>query len=123
MAWRVVAVVERIGDRPSREGRHQALFRGVNERLRDLNERLGAARLPALDWLCECANSECVEQISMTAAEYAGVRANSVHFVVRPGEQHVFLDAETVVLETERFWVVEKFGEAAEAAGADGGRA
>ena len=109
-------MVERIGDRPWRTGRHQALFRAINERMRVLNERLDEARLPVPEWLCECANSECVVQIPMTLAEYADVRASPVRFAVSPGDAHVFLDAESVVLQTERFWVVEKFGEAAEAA-------
>ena len=56
----------------------------------------------------------------MTLAEYADLRASSVRFAVSPGDQHVFPDAESVVLQAERFWVVEKFGEAAEAAAADG---
>ncbi len=109
-------MVERIGDRPWRTGRYQALFREINERVRVLNERLGEARLTVPEWICECANSECVEQIPMTLAEYADVRANSVRFAVSPGDKHVFPDAESIVLQTEQYWVVEKFGEAAEAA-------
>ena len=116
-------MVERIGDRPWRTGRYQALFREINERVRVLNERLGEARVPVPEWLCECANSECVERIAMPLAEYADIRANSVRFAVSPGAQHVFPDAESIVLQTEQYWVVEKFGEAAAAATADGSRA
>jgi hypothetical protein len=72
--------------------------------------------LPILDWLCECANVDCVEQLAMTLAEYSSVHGSPVRFVVAPGPKHVFLDAEVVVVREERFWVVEKFGEAAEAA-------
>jgi hypothetical protein len=115
-------VEERVGDRPTREGRNQSLFREINERVRELNERLGEARLPMLDWLCECANTDCVEQIAMTLAEYGSVRADPARFVVAPGPNHFFRDAEVIVLREERFWVVEKFGEAAEAANTDGSR-
>lgn len=106
--------------RQVRAAKNQALFREVNERVRVANERLGEAIVAAPEWLCECANSECVERIPITLAEYADVRASSVRFAVSPGVAHVFLDAESVALQTERFWVVEKFGEAAEAATLDG---
>jgi hypothetical protein len=114
-------MVERIGDRPSREGRNQALFREINERVRERNERLVERPSSAVDWLCECANTDCAEQIRMTPADYAGVRTNAVHFFVAPGVQHVFPDAEDVVLQTDRYWVVRKYGEAAEAAAAADG--
>ena len=113
-------MVERIGDGPWRTGRYQALFREINERVRVLNERLGEATLPVPEWLCECANSACVEQISMTLAEYADVRASPGASRALLGVTHVLPDAERIVLQAERFWVVEKFGEAAEAAAADG---
>jgi hypothetical protein len=120
-AERVVGVV-RIGDRPARAGNNQSLFRLVNEQVRELNERLGGGRAAAFEWLCECANSECVERISMTRDEYAAVRASPIRFVVAAGQQHVWADVERVVLERNGFWVVEKFGEAAEAANPDGSR-
>ena len=85
-----------------------------------LNERLGEARLPVPEWLCECANTECVVQIPMTSSStQTFARALCASRSLR-ATAHVFLDAETVVLQTERFWIVEKFGEAAEAATADG---
>jgi hypothetical protein len=106
-----------------RAGRNQSLFREINDRVAELNERLTQVKLPQLDWLCECADTDCVEQISMTLAEYGDVRANPLQFAVAPGPTHVVPDAENIVVRSERFWVVEKFGEAAEEAGVvDGSR-
>ncbi len=50
----------------------------------------------------------------MTAAEYDAVRESSTTFVVAPG--HELLDFERVVETTDRFYVVEKNGEAARVA-------
>ena len=90
--------------RPWRTGRQQALFRAINERMRVLNERLdeeSTAHTRAA--MRQCANSECVVQIPMTLGQYADVGTSPVRFAVSPGDAHVFLDAETVVLQTERF--------------------
>ena len=67
-------------------GENQALFRDVNER------------------------------IMLTLEEYQELRANATHFAVVADDQHVVPEAERIVEKHERFWVVEKVGEAAEAA-------
>ena len=47
---------------------------------------------------------------------YEELRANPVHFAVASAEMHVVPEVERVVEKRERYWGVEKLGEAAEVA-------
>jgi hypothetical protein len=85
-----------------RFARNEAIFREVNERVADVSD--SQARMT--NFLCECGNIDCVEEISLTDAEYVELRSNSATFAVAPG--HTIEDVETVVKEADRFHVVEK---------------
>jgi len=98
--------------RVARAARNQAIYRLVNERVKELNEAFDAL-LPLGNWICECAKVECFEPIELTHEEYEAVRAIPTRFFVKPHEDHVFPDAEWVVERHERYWVVEKVGIAA----------
>jgi hypothetical protein len=52
----------------------------------------------------------------MTPEEYEELRANPTHFAVAPDDVHVFPEAERIIEKRERYWVVEKIGEAAKVA-------
>ena len=52
--------------------------------------------------------------VRLTIAEYEAVRAESTHFLVVPSDEHLSPAVERVVQRNERYWVVEKLGEAAE---------
>ena len=93
----------------ARVGRNQALYREVNERVREMNEAFDAL-LPIGEWICECANEQCFDKIEMTHEEYESVRAGERHFFVKPDDSHVASEAELVVERHERYWVVEKIG-------------
>ena len=94
-------------ERQRRIGENEAYWREVNEL---------APPEPGMlnDVFCECGRIECRERIQVTAGEYAAVRASATTFLVAPG--HEIADAERVVESTERYRVVEKFGEAAKVA-------
>jgi hypothetical protein len=96
-----------------RVGENQALFREVNERVRSLNQALS---LGVDTWICECANTGCFQRVELAASEYADVRSHPARFLVYPDESHVAPEAERVVDRNERYWVVEKLGEARRAA-------
>ena len=100
---------EATDSRAARAGRNQALYREVNERVREMNEAFDAF-LPLGEWICECANEECFETIEMTHGEYEAVRAGGTRFFVKPDDDHVVPEAEIVVERHERYWVVEKIG-------------
>lgn len=100
-------------ERGARAGQNQSLFREINDRVETLSEGFSDI-LPTAEWICECAKLTCTERITMTLEEYTGVRASSTHFAVAPG--HVYPDVERVAARLEKYWVVEKLGEAADTA-------
>jgi hypothetical protein len=91
--------------------RDQALFREVNERLRDLNETFAELAREST-FVCECANRDCLKHISLTLAEYEEVRRIPTHFAVADEPGHVFPDVERVTRVAPTYIVVEKFGRA-----------
>jgi hypothetical protein len=93
-------------------GRRQSLFRDVNEHIDGLAESFDL--LDQVPIICECASTECNEQIELTQAEYENLRRIPTHFAVKPG--HDIPDVERVVEQNKRFVVVEKFGESGLAA-------
>jgi hypothetical protein len=93
-------------------GRRQSLFRDVNEHIDELAEHFDL--LDQVPIICECASTECNEQIELTQAEYENLRRIPTHFAVLPG--HDIPEVERVVEQNERFVTVEKFGESALAA-------
>ena len=91
--------------------RDQALWREVNERMRDLNQAFEhVARFS--EFLCECANRNCMEHILMTLEEYERVRRVPTHFLVLPGKRHIVPEIERVVEEHDGYVIVEKYGDA-----------
>jgi hypothetical protein len=99
-----------VAEREERIGRNEVLFREVNERVEEIQSGEGVAR--RFDFLCECADRDCVEAVSLSLAEYEDVRSESTQFVVVPG--HEAPRVEFIVRVEDRFAVVRKQGEAAE---------
>jgi hypothetical protein len=100
-----------MGDaRSDRMAKNEALFRSVNERVKELSERLslvGVADGPeSEEYLCECVDVECMERVRMTGEEYERVRSNPLWFFVALG--HVAPEIERIIEENERYAVVEK---------------
>lgn len=85
-----------------RFARNEAIFREVNERVAEVTD----SEERMTNFLCECGNLDCIEEISLTDAEYVKVRSNAATFAVVPG--HALGDVETVIEETDRFHIVEK---------------
>jgi hypothetical protein len=95
-------------DAHARKGAHnQALLREVNERIVQV-----AHDAAHPEFLGECADTNCVEMIELSIAEYESIRSSPVRFPVKLG--HDYPEFERVVGENEHYIVVEKFGEAAE---------
>jgi hypothetical protein len=90
-----------VVDRDIRVGKNEALFREVNERIREITTYDGG-----VEFLCECGDPECTQPIVMSLAEYESVRSRATRFVIVPG--HEVADVERVVERTDRFAVVEK---------------
>jgi hypothetical protein len=97
--------------RAERVGINEALFREVNERMRELNEGF-ATFTGTWEIVCECAELTCVERLVVAPADYERVRRRAELFIVAPS--HVMADYELVLEEHDGYTVVEKLGEAAE---------
>ena len=94
-----------MNERAERIGRNEILFRQVNERLEEMNEAF-AVVTDVVEFVCECGEPACVEQITLTVPEYERVRADPATFALVPG--HEAPDVETVVEENDRFAIVRK---------------
>lgn len=100
-----------VDARRERVGKNEALFRQVNERLKEIGEGFSLVTESA-DFVCECGSASCASPIRMTLAEYEQVRAEPELFFVLPG--HGIEDVESVVESRGSYDVVRKHdGEAA----------
>jgi hypothetical protein len=90
-----------MSERDARLAKNEAVFREVNERIRDLTT-FGEQ----VEFLCECGDPGCLEPIPMSVPEYERVRGEPMWFLIVPG--HVIPTAEAVVEEHERFHIVQK---------------
>jgi hypothetical protein len=103
-----------VDQRHERIGLNEAVFREVNERIREVGAPMQATD-EQLDLVCECGLVDCAERIRMSVAEYERLRAEAHRFAVVPG--HEFPDIERVIERAEGYDVVEKVaGDAAELA-------
>jgi hypothetical protein len=91
-----------------RIGKNEALFREVNERIKEVSAaNFGFGPKDLCEFVCECSVEECHEPVPMTRLEYEDVRVHAAHFLIAPG--HVQSpELERAVAEYERYWVVEK---------------
>jgi hypothetical protein len=62
---------------------NQALFREINERVKELNKGFSLV-LPVGEWVCECANVTCTDRVAMSAKEYEAIRSDGARFFVAP---------------------------------------
>jgi len=86
-----------------RIGKTEALFRNVNEEIRDAAERFDA---DVGEFICECGDPACTQHVRVPLEEYEDVRRHSTRFVVRPG--HVKGPLERIVSRNRRYSVIEK---------------
>jgi hypothetical protein len=94
-----------MSSREQRVGRNEALFRQVNEQIEGVN-RAFALVTRTMEVVCECADLECTERISLTIDDYERVRADPRLFVLVPG--HERRDVEDVVQAPGGYVVVRK---------------
>lgn len=94
-----------MSERERRIGRNEALFREVNERLRNLNTGLSGLT-GVMEIVCECGDIQCAEQLTIPAARYEDVRSDATWFVIVPG--HEVTDVELVVASHPGYDIVQK---------------
>ena len=87
--------------REDRIARNETLLREVNERVKEVIPAEGG-----IQFICECGDEACVEQVTLSVEEYERVRSDPVEFFVKPG--HQVPEVEDVVEEHARFLLVRK---------------
>jgi hypothetical protein len=94
-----------VNERERRIGENEALFRQVNERLRDVNDAFGSVT-GDFEIVCECGDVDCAERITLTVDEYTDLRSDPRYFAVIRG--HVAEDVEEVIRRGDRYDVIQK---------------
>ena len=89
-----------------RAARNEALFRPVNERVKDVGDAFSAVDPSPIDFVCECGRRDCTAENAFTPSEYELVRTDPTHFFVLP--DHVIPEVETGVRDGDGYVVVEK---------------
>jgi hypothetical protein len=83
--------------------RNEALFREVNESVREVS---GGGPTETTEFLCECGDEACTETVELRNEEYESVRVDPLLFVIVRG--HEIAEVEDLVSRNERFDVVRK---------------
>ena len=97
--------------REEQRARNEAVFRNLNERLKELDDRLDTASVGAPvaereEFFCECGRLNCMARFEMTREQYESIRAHPTRFAVL--EDHVDESIDSVVERHQGFVVVEK---------------
>jgi hypothetical protein len=85
----------------------EALFRNVNEGIKDASDRLDTN---AGRFVCECGDPNCTDRIEVPLDEYESVRDHPTRFVVSPG--HVKGPVEKIVKRNRAYSVIDKIDRA-----------
>jgi hypothetical protein len=100
-----------VESREERNARNEALFREVNERIKQATVSEPAE---TLSLVCECADVDCTEVVELRLESYEGVRGEGEWFLLVPG--HEDLTIERVIEQVGDVVVVEKRGEGGDVA-------
>jgi hypothetical protein len=92
-------------ERARRVGLNEAIFRQVNEQIRDLNRELVAGD-GTMTVICECGHADCTERLELSVSAYEHVRSDSRMYVIARG--HEIPSVECVVEQADGFDVVQK---------------
>jgi hypothetical protein len=91
---------------PNRLAQNRAIFREVNERVRELS--LHQDLVPwteRTEYFCECGTAGCLDTVELTLAEYESVRAEEAALVISPDHASGTF---AIVEDTDRYLIVEK---------------
>ena|SRR5579862_712101 len=90
---------------------NEAVFREVNEHIKEAAGAASAREPHVYEFLCECSNSDCTILLELSLVEYEHVRRDPTRFVVAPG--HDLPEIEDVIFRSNRYQMVRKRGAAA----------
>jgi AraC-like DNA-binding protein len=93
-----------LDERERRIAANEAIFREVNERIRDVADTLQLE--DESEFVCECGDLACTERIRVARTDYEVTRREPRRFLTRHG--HVAQDVEFVVEQRDGYEVVQK---------------
>jgi hypothetical protein len=99
-----------VTDRDERIARNEALFRLVNERVRELAGESAAGPEP-VEFVCECGRPDCADALPVPLDDYERIRADPTQFFVASG--HETASVEQVVERRDAYNIVRKHEEEA----------
>lgn len=108
--------MEPPGSEADRIAVNESLLRERNEAIEPMNRAIQWVDPPFADWHCECADPACSEPVQLAIAEYESIRTDPRRFLVAPDDRHVHGDVERIVEKHDRYWIVQKVGDAAKMA-------
>jgi hypothetical protein len=94
-------------ERELRAAQNQMLFRSVNDRIKEVGEKL-ADSAAELGFACECVDDTCLEKIRLSAQQFLAIESDPNRFIVLRG--HEVPDVEDIVGERDGFLIVSKRG-------------
>jgi hypothetical protein len=103
--------------RDERVSRNEAMYREVNREIERASKHSGQQPQDRFEVICECGQDGCSATVELTAGEYDDSHSQRDRFVVVPGHEDERI--EHVVKRTERYLVVDKFGDAERVAEAE----
>ena len=95
-----------MGEVERRKAANEAVFRNVNERMRQLQHSFAVAEREPLQMICECDRLDCMERIAVSVEAYELIRSTPDEFIVSPGHEDTEVD--DVISVTAAYTVVRK---------------
>ena len=83
-----------MDERTKRIGDNEALYRQVNERIKEINADF-ALVTDTFSIACECGDIECAERITISQELYERTRQNPTRFIIKRGHEEP--DTEAIV--------------------------
>jgi hypothetical protein len=106
-----------VDERQERVSKNEAMYRAVNRELERASREAGGDAGDQIEALCECGEDGCTATLEISVSEYDDAHRERDRFVVVPGHENE--EIEHVATRTERYLVVDKFGEAEQVAEAE----
>jgi hypothetical protein len=94
-----------LNTQEERIARNETLFREVNERIAESAQRFES---DSAEFVCECADQDCIDRVEATLEEYEHVRSDGTQFLLRPGHEDTRVER-VVERRGARLAIVRKF--------------
>jgi len=97
---------QRWQERKQRIVKNEQAFRDYNDRRLQHEPVDPTDDQEPIPFACECGDTDCIQALLVTAAEFTEAHSAPNRFIVKPG--HVYHDVERVVADNDTFAIVEK---------------